>query len=80
MQTLLLAVVFACCTQAGLQAYAEAAKKGDGKAAYQLAEIYDKGLGGVKRDPELAHKWYNAARNLGYPPLVGDFPQRPKSK
>ncbi len=80
MQTLLIALAFACCSQAELQQYAEAARKGDGKAAYLLGEIYEKGLGGVQPDPQLALRWYNAARTLGYSPPVGDFPDRKRTK
>ena len=60
--------------------YAEAARSGDGKAAHRLGEIYEKGVGGQERNPDLALRWYNAARTLGYPPLVGDFPDRKRTK
>ena len=62
-------------------AYTKAARSGDGKAAYRLGEIYDRGIGGIKRDYAEAQKWYNAARTLGgRTPLIGDFPERAKSK
>jgi len=57
-----------------VQLYERAARAGEGRAAYRLGEIYDKGIPGVSRDYAQALKWYNAARVLGYPPLTGDFP------
>lgn len=56
--------------------YMQAARSGEGKAAFRLGEIYEKGLGGVLADRQQALKWYNAARVLGYPPMVGDFPPK----
>ena len=50
--------------------YAKAARSGDGKAAHRLGEIYEKGLGGVQRNPDLASRWYNNARALGHPTLI----------
>ena len=41
------------------------ARRGNGKAAARLGEIYDKGLLGVKKDFAESLKWYNAARILG---------------
>ena len=60
--------------------YAVAAREGDGKAAYRLGEIYEQGLGDVPPDRNMARRWFNAARNLGYPPMVGDFPDPKRSK
>jgi TPR repeat protein len=57
-----------------IRLYTQLARKGDGKAALRIAEIYEKGLGDVGRDETEAAKWYNAARVLGQPPLIGDFP------
>ena len=58
-----------------IRLYEQAARGGEGKAAFRLGEIYDKGLGGVQADYQQALKWYNAARVLGQPPLIGDFPK-----
>jgi len=57
--------------------YTQAARSGDGKAAFRLGEIYEKGLGAVRADYQASLKWFNAARTLGYPPLIGDFPKPP---
>ena len=54
--------------------YIRAARAGDGKAAYRLGEIYEKGIAGVARDDQESLTWFKVARQLGYPPFVGDFP------
>ena len=58
--------------------YTQAARGGNGKAAFRLGEIYEKGLGGVPTDYQQSLRWFNAARVLGYPPLIGDFPPPPR--
>lgn len=45
--------------------YIQAARSGSCEAAVRLGEIYDQGLGGVRRDYPESIKWYNAARVLG---------------
>ena len=60
--------------KAAVELYVQAARNGDGKAAYRLGEIYGKGLGDVRADRQESLKWFNAARVLGYPPFIGDFP------
>jgi TPR repeat protein len=62
--------------QAAIKLYVRAARMGEGKAAGRLGEIYGQGIGGVPRDEVESAKWHNAARVLGHPPLIGDFPQR----
>jgi hypothetical protein len=66
--------------QQAMRLYVRAARAGEPKAATRLAEIYDKGIGGVERDYAQALKWRNAERALGGgPPLIGDFPNpRPR--
>ena len=54
--------------------YVQAARKGSGVAAHRLGQIYEKGLGTVRADYQESLKWYNAARSLGYPARIGDFP------
>lgn len=48
-----------------VKTYVRAARAGSAKAATRLAEIYDKGIPGVQRDPNESRKWQNAARTLG---------------
>ena len=57
-----------------VELYVQAARKGSGRAAHRLGQIYEKGLGTVRADYQESLKWYNAARTLGYPPQTGDFP------
>src|SRR5688500_15717417 len=64
--------------QDAVRLYVQAASVGSVKAAFRLGEIYEKGLGGVPPDYQHALRWFNAARVLGYPPLIGDFPPRPR--
>jgi len=64
--------------QQAIELYTQAARGGYGKAAFRLGEIYEKGLGGVPPDLQQALKWFNAARTLGHPPPVGDFPLKPR--
>src|SRR5687768_14460690 len=64
--------------QDAVRLYIQAARGGSGKAAFRLGEIYEKGLGGVPADYQQSLRWFNAARVLGYPPLIGDFPPRPR--
>ena len=64
--------------KAAIALYRQAAQGGNGQAAHRLGEIYEKGLGAVRADYQESLKWFNAARTLGYPPLIGDFPSRPR--
>jgi hypothetical protein len=48
-----------------IRIYRRAARAGSGKAALRLAEIYDKGIGGVPRDFAESLQWYETARGLG---------------
>jgi TPR repeat protein len=64
--------------QQAIELYKQAARGGYGKAAFRLGEIYEKGLGGVSANKQEALRWYNAARVLGHPPAVGDFPSPPR--
>ena len=48
-----------------VKAYTWAARSGSCDAAARLGEIYDKGLGDIRRDYAESIKWYNAARVLG---------------
>ena len=56
--------------RAAVDLYMQAAQAGDGRAAYRLGEIYEKGLGAVRPDAQQSVKWYNAARILGHPPIT----------
>ena len=60
--------------------YEMGARGREGRAAFRLGEIYEKGLGGLESDPALARMWYKRARDLGYPPLIGDFPDPKRSR
>ena len=48
-----------------IKAYTTAARSGSCDAATRLGEIYDKGVGNIRRDYAESLKWYNAARVLG---------------
>lgn len=45
--------------------YVTAARRGYGKAALRLGQIYEKGIPGVSLDLAEAIKWYHAARAMG---------------
>lgn len=45
--------------------YAQAVKAGDGRAAFRLGQIYDKGFEGVRRDYAESLRWYHRAQELG---------------
>ncbi|MEW6690632.1 MAG: TIR domain-containing protein, partial [Pseudomonadota bacterium] len=45
--------------------YRSLARKGNGKAALRLGEIYDRGITGVPRDYQESLSWYQKARDLG---------------
>jgi serine/threonine-protein kinase len=45
--------------------YRQAARKGSGKAAKRLGEIFDKGLAEISRDYQESLSWYEKARELG---------------
>lgn len=48
-----------------VKVYIRAARGGSCEAAARLGEIYDQGIGGVRRDFAESVKWNNAARVLG---------------
>jgi TPR repeat protein len=45
--------------------YRSLARKGNGKAAKRLGDIYDRGIPGVPRDYQESLTWYQKARDLG---------------
>ncbi len=45
--------------------YRSLARKGNGKAAKRLGDIYDRGIPGVPRDYQESLSWYQKARDLG---------------
>jgi serine/threonine protein kinase len=51
--------------KAAVKIYRSLARKGNGKAAKRLGEIYDKGIAGVSRDYAESLQWYETARKLG---------------
>jgi serine/threonine-protein kinase len=51
--------------KAAVRLYRQAARKGSGKAAKRLGEIFDKGLAGISRDYQESLQWYELARRLG---------------
>jgi serine/threonine-protein kinase len=52
-------------TADAVRIYRRAARAGSGKAALRLAEIYEKGIGGVPRDYAESLQWYDTAHSLG---------------
>jgi serine/threonine-protein kinase len=51
--------------KAAVKIYRSLARKGNGKAAKRLGEIYDKGITGIPRDYAESLQWYETARKLG---------------
>ncbi|MCC6212044.1 MAG: protein kinase [Burkholderiales bacterium] len=51
--------------KAAVKIYRSLARKGNGKAAKRLGEIYDKGIAGIPRDYAESLQWYETARKLG---------------
>jgi TPR repeat protein len=47
-----------------VEVYGAMARQGDAGAATRMAEIYDRGLFGVARDPAQARRWHQVARVL----------------
>ena len=47
------------------------AEKGNAKAQYYLAQMYEQGRG-TEANPELARHWYEQAEQNGYDPLAQD--------
>ena len=53
-------------TDDAVNIYLELAKRGDIAAQFNLAECYNKGKGGVAKDPSAAFMWYSKAAEQGH--------------